>query len=756
MANFKIKDKLNLSNPADGDAFLIDIGVGYRHVTLAQLRAVIQSVLEGRVATAENAISVLKAGKSDTDHIHANASSTVNGFMSSSHFVKLENIVDYFKGYYADATALNTAYPAGQSGWYAYVGTTSKTIYVWDATIATPAWVDTGLASAGDMLASIYDPQGKGADAFNRANHTGTQAISTILGLQAALDARVQSVSVNGGTPSTPDAAGNVNLIVTATTGNESARSELQFITGRQIDLTASTDYSFFYLLENTNFTFGNFRLGVIQLNLHGSFTATFSGTGVSVVGTDPGPGPNGSRRVFINCENTINGDQSVYIKWEGAEDIGTGEYAGTPDFALNTSYVKGNTFAYQYRIWRVETAFTSGATTPEAELNTALTAKNVSAIAQKNDRSAQTIDGGANATSSATVKSIESEVFFIDSLHAAANHTLNVSMSLPVKFSPLFISVRKQSANTTIAWDAAVFEEAPNDTGTTTETVEYMFWVNGLGKAVFQYKGGYVAGYTPGTDAENIDYTQAADVTVLNGSYTGKLNTFLNRLYTYVMGAFNKRVTGIAFSGTTTKTLTVTREDGSTLTANFTDMVGETGSGEVNTSSNAGTTGAGLALPKAGANLPFKRIAAGTNVSITENADHIVINASGNSGRLRADSYTPLTLSSTVTWDVNNTAEGKSSITIPSGSAVSSFTVGLSNYINTVSGTDRGGFTGILAVYNDNTVTHTLNFPTGSIYAVVDGENHPFALSPGSVTEFNIAYDGRRIKITKGAFNTI
>lgn len=42
----------------------------------------------------------------------------------------------------------------------------------------------------GFMLESVYDPQGKNADAFARANHTGTQAISTVSGLQAALDAR--------------------------------------------------------------------------------------------------------------------------------------------------------------------------------------------------------------------------------------------------------------------------------------------------------------------------------------------------------------------------------------------------------------------------------------------------------------------------------------------------------------------------------------------------------------------------------------
>jgi hypothetical protein len=47
------------------------------------------------------------------------------------------------------------------------------------------------------MPISVYDPQGISADAFARANHTGVQAIATITGLQAALDAKL---ALAGGT----------------------------------------------------------------------------------------------------------------------------------------------------------------------------------------------------------------------------------------------------------------------------------------------------------------------------------------------------------------------------------------------------------------------------------------------------------------------------------------------------------------------------------------------------------------------------
>jgi hypothetical protein len=53
-------------------------------------------------------------------------------------------------------------------------------------------------------------------------------------------------------------------------------------------------------------------------------------------------------------------------------------------------------------------------------------------------------------------------------------------------------------------------------------------------------------------------------------------------------------------------------------------------GAGESNTSSNAGATGEGLALAKVGVDLPFKKLIGGTNVSISSAAESLTINASG------------------------------------------------------------------------------------------------------------------------------
>ena len=49
-----------------------------------------------------------------------------------------------------------------------------------------------GGSSGGDMTKAVYDPQDINADAFDRSNHTGEQAISTVTGLQDELDEKLK------------------------------------------------------------------------------------------------------------------------------------------------------------------------------------------------------------------------------------------------------------------------------------------------------------------------------------------------------------------------------------------------------------------------------------------------------------------------------------------------------------------------------------------------------------------------------------
>lgn len=61
-------------------------------------------------------------------------------------------------------------------------GTTGQTLVKTTDANYDYGWADVG---AGDMLKAMYDPQLIEADAFARANHTGTQPASTITGLAA-------------------------------------------------------------------------------------------------------------------------------------------------------------------------------------------------------------------------------------------------------------------------------------------------------------------------------------------------------------------------------------------------------------------------------------------------------------------------------------------------------------------------------------------------------------------------------------------
>lgn len=85
------------------------------------------------------------------------------------------------------------------------VDNTAKTFFLsWNADLDSYSILSfedlfASTAGSGFMAESVYDPAGHAADAFARANHTGVQAISTITGLQAALNASLSPYAVKTG-----------------------------------------------------------------------------------------------------------------------------------------------------------------------------------------------------------------------------------------------------------------------------------------------------------------------------------------------------------------------------------------------------------------------------------------------------------------------------------------------------------------------------------------------------------------------------
>lgn len=94
---------------------------------------------------------------------------TTNLFMTSPEKTKLNNLQDYFKGFFIDELALNTAIPVWQVWWYALVWwVPSDTFYYWETTGSS--WVNTWSTSTWDMLKAVYDPQNINWDVYDMAN----------------------------------------------------------------------------------------------------------------------------------------------------------------------------------------------------------------------------------------------------------------------------------------------------------------------------------------------------------------------------------------------------------------------------------------------------------------------------------------------------------------------------------------------------------------------------------------------------------
>ena len=112
------------------------------------------------------------------------------------------------KGFFATPSALTTAYPTGQNGWYAIVGTTD-TFWVWDTD--TTAWKDTDSNSLGTVT-SVGITNGTG---ITSSGSPVTSSGSITVGLDTATQATLADVATN-----TSDIATKADIASPTFTGN--------------------------------------------------------------------------------------------------------------------------------------------------------------------------------------------------------------------------------------------------------------------------------------------------------------------------------------------------------------------------------------------------------------------------------------------------------------------------------------------------------------------------------------------------------
>lgn len=130
---------------------------------------------------------------------------------------------------------------------------------------------------------------------------------------------------------------------------------------------------------------------------------------------------------------------------------------------------------------------------------------------------------------------------------------------------------------------------------------------------------------------------TQASNITTNNAkiSYTDAAAVAANTAKVSADGSVGTHsdVTIGTAAGSTASTLRVLADTNSNGTYTVTDWTPPTGGGgEANTSSNLGA-GEGLAAAKNGVDLPFKSLVAGTNVTLSSDANTVTINATGGGG---------------------------------------------------------------------------------------------------------------------------
>jgi len=179
------------------------------------------STSASNAATSETnaATSETNAATSETNA----ANSASNAATSETNAAaSLASLLTRHLGSYANDAAADSAHPSAPDGAF-YYNTTTGSLRL----RVSGSWSTAVLDASGAMIDTTYDPQSIAGDAFDRGNHTGAQAISTITGLQTALDGKVDDAQVLTNVP-----AGAVFTDTTYSVG-DGGLTEINFTTAK-------------------------------------------------------------------------------------------------------------------------------------------------------------------------------------------------------------------------------------------------------------------------------------------------------------------------------------------------------------------------------------------------------------------------------------------------------------------------------------------------------------------------------------------